>query len=308
MANLVRVGGGSRPKVPKSLVPIMTSNTSPSGYVASASSTYNSNLQPYLAFDGVDSGGNDHWLSAKGKVVNEWLQIELPKAEVCRCLEYYIGTNDNISAMKTFKLQGSNDGQLFDDLGTFTNDTTTLKEKRIYAVANERAYKYYRITVLSGYYSEYVSIGEIILSDLDTRDYLYKDGKQSVVWDNGIYNPNTTYYSVIKPLDLNEGSLSGQLTTNGDAYSFITSNVVDLSAYSKVKMQYNSTQTMELDISNINASDYVGLLFTRTGNTTYFGIDITPEKTNYNSKQITEKVITSLGTTKVYINRIWLEK
>ena len=51
-----------------SLIPTMTSNTSPQPYVASASSVYGSDYAAYKAF----AGGR--WNSAKNNHLNSWLK------------------------------------------------------------------------------------------------------------------------------------------------------------------------------------------------------------------------------------------
>ena len=146
-------------KIP--LIPTMTSNTAPSGYVASASSNAGE-YYPYKAFDGNYSESSC-WHSAS-EINGAWLQIKLPSAEKVRCIHLTNrNRNDSVHPIKDFILQGSNDGSIWDDLGTFTNTETEKNVTSTFDVNNSNKYLYYRVYVLSNHGSTAVVINELQL-------------------------------------------------------------------------------------------------------------------------------------------------
>lgn len=91
------------------LVPLMTSDTSPSGFVASASSFY-AIFNPYKAFNGVKgSGGDDDGWVLESGVFTGWLRIDLP---VSKGVTSYSITARSLTANEPsdFTFEGSNDG------------------------------------------------------------------------------------------------------------------------------------------------------------------------------------------------------
>lgn len=133
------------------LVPTMTSNTTPSG-VASADSIDGTGYEAYRAFDNAGST-TDAWISgsaASSYTYPHWIQYQFPTAQVVGGLHfknYSTGSN----GVKTFKVQGSNDGTTWTDLysGTGTNaGGGTLQE---FYFDNTTAYLYYRLYITEGY-------------------------------------------------------------------------------------------------------------------------------------------------------------
>lgn len=134
------------------ITPTMTSNTSPEGYVASASSEIDEPRKAWNAFDSIDSVGGDdglkdRWHSSSG--MPQWLMLKFPEPKkvvrfsVLNCASYHPGINK-------FSLQGSNDGGVFDTLGTYTNpsDMGALTE---YDVSTPGEYQYYRLYIESAH-------------------------------------------------------------------------------------------------------------------------------------------------------------
>lgn len=122
------------------LIPVMTSNTTPSG-VASAISEY-SNSPAYYAFRNLydDTTNTECWMANDSKGTshsNLWLMYKFPEAVTVKKFRIrYVNT----SAVN-YKIQGSNDGNTFVDLGTFT---TIRGEEQI---QNTNAYLYYRLLI-----------------------------------------------------------------------------------------------------------------------------------------------------------------
>lgn len=88
-------------------IPIMTSNTAPRG-VVSASSNYNSDLQPYKA---VNSDYQTGWSSASGSTA--WWKYEFPLGIIPKSAYLY---NNLGGATTTVVIQGSNNNANWDDL------------------------------------------------------------------------------------------------------------------------------------------------------------------------------------------------
>lgn len=126
------------------LIPVMTSNTTPSG-VASAISERSDYSQPaYYAFRGLydNTTNSECWQaddSAGTSHNNLWLMYKFPEAHVVKKfrIRFVYATSVN------FKIQGSNDGTTFTDLGTFNtvDGTKTLQ--------NTNSYLYYRLYIVS---------------------------------------------------------------------------------------------------------------------------------------------------------------
>ena len=122
------------------LIPVMTSNTTPSG-VVSAISEYS--ISPaYYAFRNLydDTTNTECWQANDSKGTshsNLWLMYKFPEAVTVKKFRIrYVYT----SAVN-YKIQGSNDGNTFVDLGTFT--TITGEEQ----IQNTNAYLYYRLLI-----------------------------------------------------------------------------------------------------------------------------------------------------------------
>ena len=127
------------------IVPVMSSS-SQDGYVASASSEFNSEHAAYLAFDrNIDT----KWATQDNITPPQWLQIKLPTAKKCAILELS-SRNDRWwnQIPKDFILQGSNDGSTWTDLLTQSGTSWTSQAQTIrfeVPTANQANYLYYRI-------------------------------------------------------------------------------------------------------------------------------------------------------------------
>ena len=128
-------------------VPQMSS-ISQGGYIASGSSVSGSSRSPHHAFDN-DTG--TAWVSAENSdVTTHWIQIKFPTATICDAIwmrsrndEYYI------QAPTSFEILGSNDGENFITIKTFSNLSWTQAEQKILEFQNANEYLYYRVHSLS---------------------------------------------------------------------------------------------------------------------------------------------------------------
>lgn len=124
------------------LIPVMTSNTTPSG-VASAISEYSTGPAYYAFRNLYDDTSNSECWQANDSVgtshSNLWLMYKFPKAVTVNKFRIrFVYTN-----AVNYKIQGSNNGSTFTDLGTFTTIDGTK------ALQNTNSYLYYRLFITS---------------------------------------------------------------------------------------------------------------------------------------------------------------
>ena len=124
------------------LIPIMTSDTTPSG-VASASSVWNSSYHAYYAFD-----NNDTTLWVANTYTNSWVGYEFTEAKIANRAKIIVPSHK----CKNFKIQASNDGSNWVDLYTGVNSDNIGSTKTIdVRFNNNTAYKKYRLFVIDTY-------------------------------------------------------------------------------------------------------------------------------------------------------------
>lgn len=123
--------------------PIMTSNTSPSGYVASCSNRYNSNYEPFYAFN--RSHGGDRYTWATTNNLPQWIQIKFPSAVCIRKLITFNRNESNIRAVSTFVFQGSNNGSSWTNIQTCNIASSSAHYKATFDIDNTKKYLYYRL-------------------------------------------------------------------------------------------------------------------------------------------------------------------
>lgn len=123
------------------ITPTMTSNTTPDGYVASASSVHETR-DAWRAFN----GDNQEWHSGMG--LPQWLQLQFPEAVRVDSFTIQNPAADTYGTkgITTFSLQGSNNGTDFDTLGTYTNNPDNSLVTR-FEVASPGLYQTYRFDI-----------------------------------------------------------------------------------------------------------------------------------------------------------------
>jgi len=153
------------------LIPIMTSNTEPSG-VASASSEYSNKYQAWKAMnkENVDSYS---WHS--DAAMPAWLQYQFI---VGKTIKIYSITSRNIIAPAQFypiawTLNGSNNGVDWTTLDTQTGQSFGKNWKKYYSFINSTSYTYYRLNITStSDAGTHACIGEWELSETQILDDL----------------------------------------------------------------------------------------------------------------------------------------
>jgi hypothetical protein len=124
----------------------MTSNSSDEWEI-SASSFYNNNFPPWKAFDGITSDYSG-WTGASSSA--QWIQWRNKNKQVLVQRLRFMGTSaQDIAqqAIKSFVLQGSNDGNVWFDLCTASGLTwsSTGYEWKEFSFPNNKSYYYYRL-------------------------------------------------------------------------------------------------------------------------------------------------------------------
>ena len=169
------------------LIPIMTSNTAPSG-TASADSIFNNAdvCKPWHAFDRENAADYPVWHSD----INDphWIQYQFPSAVPVD--KYAITARNSADAVfhpVAWTLSGSNTGAFSGEqvvLDTQTAQDFTQAQKKLYNISNTTAYSYYRFNISLPV--DYVVIGEIemggIIAEI-TPNITSADTYQTVTWD-----------------------------------------------------------------------------------------------------------------------------
>lgn len=128
-------------------LPTLTSNTTPSPYVVSASSGDASGT--YAAFNSFNND-NKGWWSRSGNT-NQWLQIDYGEGELKKISKYAL-TAASTRGPRTWRIEGSNDTVIWDILdyqADVTYPTTGLNGRTEYGIDAPDYYRYYRIFVES---------------------------------------------------------------------------------------------------------------------------------------------------------------
>ncbi|GAA4881690.1 hypothetical protein GCM10023310_72140 [Paenibacillus vulneris] len=158
---------------PTNAVVPMTSNTTPTGYVVTASYDSQNSYSPWHAFNGViaPSGGNDCWISNKNN--NEWIAYEFPAPIAIG--KYAIatrGVNGPASNPQKWTFDGW-DGTKWVTLDAQSNINNWLAnaDMKTFLVRNSTAYKKYRLYVYEatpngGFPASYIQIGELLMYEV----------------------------------------------------------------------------------------------------------------------------------------------
>lgn len=150
------------------VTPVMTSNTSPSPYVASSSTNYSSSYLPYNAFNRVIE--REGWCSASN-TPSGWIGLDFKEPTSISGFSISIGEYRTEVAPKDFELMGSNNGSDFVTIEIFTGVTGwSFRETRFFDLNKVCEYQQYRLKINTNNGYHYSSIAELSFY-IDT-DYL----------------------------------------------------------------------------------------------------------------------------------------
>lgn len=168
-SNEILTAGKYTNGVAGALMPVlMTSGTTPSGHVVTASSFNSTGKEGWRAFDGfamqANSDGSGKWTSS---VANStaWLRRQYPTA--ITVTSYTLMAPSLVAALgetpKTWTFRGSNDGSAWTTLDTQTNVSAWASgEARTYTITTPGSYLYYEVNVTATQVaSSFVSLDEV---------------------------------------------------------------------------------------------------------------------------------------------------
>ncbi|MNQ18729.1 F5/8 type C domain protein [compost metagenome] len=196
------------------VVPLMTSNTTPSG--VARSSTFLSGYEPFRAFNRDVPANGVCWATNINNITG-WLEYEFPEPR--RITAYSLTgqvTAPNRSP-RTWTIMASNDGVTWDTLDTQTNITGWVNYGyKTFAFKNTKEYKIYRINITSNNGdSQYVCIGEMNFYNNTYGDMVADQRMLVLKFHRNLEVPSGTF---ITPLTRKKGMLiyvGETLTNNG---------------------------------------------------------------------------------------------
>ena len=207
----------------------MTSNTSPSPFVASASSEYNHEYEAWRSFNGARHP-YQQWVTNKNDTEG-WNQIYVKDPVLVNVIKMCSGTDGTHASgagimPQWLEILGSNDGVSFESLGVFTTPLWIKNQEREFVFNNKKLFSYFRISVKNAGATGWgVGFDEVYFGF--NPDYLKSENK-TLILSNGEYkkfNRNLDKYDhlAINHFKFNEGSG----TTVNDSKSNIIGAVYD---------------------------------------------------------------------------------
>lgn len=134
------------------LIPVMSSAAGVNGYVPFASADRINSYDAWRAFSNLSSSGaSDCWASVDKIPTDadpQWIGIELPSATKITAYSFVQRFGGEIGSPAKWKLQGSNDKSVWDDVEDFrTSPDQTPGAEFSFPVYPTKAYKYYRMYI-----------------------------------------------------------------------------------------------------------------------------------------------------------------
>lgn len=141
-------------------IPIMTSNTTPSGIArASSYSSSDSRYAAFRAFNNITNDGNNAWVSTSAS--NEWLEYEFPNDVIIGAYSIAPNVLMNNSQPKTFDFQAY-DGTNWRSLDSRNNiNSWAANTHNTFEVKNIKPFRRYRIIIYSNNGTSYISISSL---------------------------------------------------------------------------------------------------------------------------------------------------
>ncbi|GBO49447.1 hypothetical protein MFFDBJGM_02465 [Pectobacterium versatile] len=186
--------------VRETIIPAMTSGNQ-AGYVASASSVFSSAFPAYIAFNQKNTigGAGDVWAPAALPTISapQWLKIDMPVAFSVGGYSVKNRISGELASPRSWIFQGSNNGNVWDDIHSVTDDTNNVGGNvRSYELQSPAHYSSYRllITAANGGYN-FVTISEFELYPA-AKLLIKTSGNRWFSSNNGVLIETTTPLSV----------------------------------------------------------------------------------------------------------------
>lgn len=209
-----------------SVVPAMTSNTTPTPYTVAVSSSYDSSVPAYKLFDG-DVGTTWISLNQPSSGAPQWVRATLPKKT--RVSRYQIVNRSNASFINSptiWTLYGSNDGgATLTVLDTRTSNNNTAGAVRTFDIATPGEYTTYQLNVTGCAIQGALTIAEFkLLGGDNNKLVLEAGGKHYTVNNNALVEVTETLSAAVI---INKGLTTVTLTEAmqqqlGDEFKIIT--------------------------------------------------------------------------------------
>lgn len=158
-------------------VPTMTSNTEPWGEVFSSTSS-----TVHVAWHAFDSDSSSTWASTES-TLGQYIGYTFTNPIKVNSVKLVSTQLSGGDAIKTFKVQGSNDNSTWEDItDVLTTRGSTTGTESVFYFSNDKCYKKYRIYILSNYgFSGKITCGQLQFygldySEHDERHYIYDHG------------------------------------------------------------------------------------------------------------------------------------
>jgi F5/8 type C domain len=238
----------------ENIIPVMTSNTSPSPIVISASTE---NKPAYKAFNRLNNSVVESWY-ADGST--GWLQVDFGTEK--KIVSYSIASNSNYNmySPKKWEILGSNNNQDWTVLDSRENETNWSNfEIRKYVFTNTSAYRYYRINIAENNGGTFLSIGEmeyfeelgskadLKLSVATSNDGVNFSPYESIKSDGTIQSPSSRYIKVKAELT-GGGNVTEKLIndfTAAERSTYEAKDTVVMDGALKFKTSYTEPMTVD---------------------------------------------------------------
>lgn len=218
-------------------VPTMTGATTPSGTAFANSEYSSSDYQAWKAFDGSDS---TWWGTSNSSSTFTNIYVGYTFTEATVIASYYVKFNTSVTAC-TYKLQGSNDGTNWTDIGS----TNTTLDGYTY-VTNDTAYTSYRLFIVSETLDSAKLGGRVLTLQFYGRAEAQTDIIVSAPSDTIYYMDNGSPVTLCTTDASGVGTVDWSDLPTGDItlYSSVAKNPDDLTAdYSKtIKVTKNKVE------------------------------------------------------------------
>ncbi|MDX6913822.1 discoidin domain-containing protein [Pectobacterium carotovorum] len=157
------------PDVKSNIIPTMSANDY-EGFSAASSSQLNENSPAYKAMNGTTINNLDAWWSSKKPTSEfpQWIQVKCPnptKTDGLRITNMNTPYANDLASPKSFLLQGSNDGVIWDEIYSVVNDSRNGNQQlREWSFPKSEAYIYFRLNITDSNGSgNFVQIGDLKL-------------------------------------------------------------------------------------------------------------------------------------------------
>lgn len=209
------------------MVPVMTANNIPAGYLASASSNY-TGYEPYKAFDRSPIAG---W--ATNDTPTGFISIQLPSAKIAKYYRYQPSGITTYTA-KNWTIEGSNDGTNWTILHTVINKDTSSNIVT-YKLDTFGSYLYYKMNISANNGAVGVQVWALDFFEENTNGTIYFDETKNIfVGIDGIMESFATPYSIGKTLPTNPIVDQIHYDTSIEPVSVKKWNGTDWQIYNKV--------------------------------------------------------------------------